>query len=137
MIKELQPKFPHVKVNLKNTKGDKDDIIGYVSQKLCEAGVDLKDVNEYEVTCRAASYPGVLITTMNYVTLSGEDCDDSIEVIKCFTIAPIILALNRIVERGTMHADIEIVATLIGELYDNLKHDSVKIKHDVFNNNRV
>ena len=94
MLKEFSPKFPQVKVSLKKTNGSKDDIIAYVSNKMIGKSVPISDVYEYDNLARSGDFAGLLVLTMNYVTLTDDDSDsDSTRVIEVGMIEPLVQSL--------------------------------------------
>ncbi len=62
-------KYPDIKVKLVGTNGNAFAVIGAVTSALKRAGVDRKEITEFQATAMASDYDNVLLTCMNWVNV--------------------------------------------------------------------
>jgi hypothetical protein len=66
----MEPKFPHVEVNLTGQDGNAFAIIGNVQTAMQKAGVDQKDIAVFRDEAQTGDYDHLLQTAMRTVTVN-------------------------------------------------------------------
>jgi len=65
----MEPKFPHVEVELTGQDGNAFAIIGNVQKAMQKAGIDQKDILTFQEEAMDGNYDNLLQTAMRTVTV--------------------------------------------------------------------